>query len=58
VDHAHLNLRVPTDFKKRLNDHRIETGIPNAVFVRRIVDAAIEQWRRESKPKQRRRAAG
>lgn len=58
MEYAHLNLRVPTDFKERLNDHRIETGVPNAIFVRRAVDEALAQWLAAKQPKRRRRAAG
>lgn len=57
MQYAHLNLRVPVKFKERLNDHRVETGIPNSVFVRRLVEAALNE-RQQTKAKPRRRAAG
>ena len=52
---AHLNMRVPVDFKERLIDHRIETGVPSTTFVCRLVDAELARYERAKKAKRARR---
>lgn len=44
-----LGYRIPESLRKRLKRHRKTTGIPSTVFVRRLIEAALDQEQNASR---------
>lgn len=59
MDIARMTVRLPVSKYRRLADHRKATRVPTNAFVEMAIDAALEKYEQQTKPKpSRRRAAG